>query len=281
MSVAEVLDHERFTLAQDAARLRALILDIHALRGGHLGSSLSIVEILTVLAGDILAPGYNEGVDGDRLVLSKGHAALAFYCRLALEGRVSHRDLRLFATDGAQLEPHPDERKVPAVGVSSGSLGLGLSAAAGLALGARLKGRTDLCAVIVGDGETNEGQIWEAAQSAPRLKLGNLLVVIDRNGLQQDGAMRDILPMPDVCSIWGNLGWLTTSADGHDPDRLAAAARELLAGPPDRPKLLVADTIKGAGVPFLEGRAESHFPPPLRAEEIAMARYVPAPDAAS
>lgn len=262
-------------LAAPAHRLRQLILETHHRCGGHLGASLSIVEILAGLAGRLGAGRYNQDPGGNHLILSKGHAALAFYCQLALEGRVSAAQLRQFAQDGADLEPHPNEQRLPSVGASTGSLGQGLSIGCGLALGALLTGRDSLTAVIIGDGEVNEGQIWEAAMSAAQLGLGNLLVVLDRNGMQQDGRMADILPCPDLASIWGAFGWVTESCDGHDPAALDQAFDALLAGPPDRPKLLVAHTVKGAGIAHLEGRTESHFPPPVSADDIALACYHP------
>jgi transketolase len=269
---ARFLDHEA-SLAEAADALRLLILRTHQRRGGHLGASLSIVEILAVLAHRLGVGAYNEAPAGNHLILSKGHAALAFYCQLALEGRVSPDQLRQFATDGADLEPHPNERRLRCVGASSGSLGQGLSIGCGLALAARLAGSDTLTTVIIGDGEANEGQIWEAAMSAPRLGLGRLLVVQDRNGMQQDGAMADILPCPDLAAIWEAFGWSTSVCDGHDTEALGAAVEALLTVCDDRPKLLVAHTVKGAGIAHLEGRTESHFPEPVSAEDIALMSY--------
>ncbi len=261
-------------LGERADALRLLVLETHRRAGlGHLGSALSIVEIVTVLRERCLVPAADGDPDGDRLILSKGHAALALYCRLALEGRIGPEQLAGFGRDGAELEPHPNEVLVPAVGASSGSLGQGMSIALGLALGSRLKGRADRVAAIVGDGETNEGQIWEAAQSAGHLRLDNLLVVVDRNGMQQDGPMAEILPMGDIATAWRTMGWASAECDGHDTRALEAALAALLARDDGRPKLLVAATVKGRGVPFLEGRTESHYPPPLSPEEIVMVRH--------
>lgn len=261
------------SLSQAARALRLLILKTHQRRGGHLGASLSIVEILAALADRLGWGAYNCGPRSNRLILSKGHAALALYCQLAMEGRIPQGELARFAADGADLEPHPNERRVPCVGASSGSLGQGLSIGCGLALAARIARSGALTAVIIGDGEVNEGQIWEAAMSAVQLRLGALLVVLDRNEMQQDGSMADILPCPDLPLVWGSIGWSTASCDGHDPQAVAASIGLLLSGAPDKPKLLVANTVKGAGVAHLEGRAESHFPPPVTSEDVALAGY--------
>lgn len=258
-----------------ARALRRLILETHHRRGGHLGASLSIVEILTVLADRLGHGRYNDGATGHHLILSKGHAALAFYCQLALEDRVPLASLANFATDGADLEPHPNERLVPGVGACSGSLGQGLSIGCGFALAARMRGSAARTAVIIGDGEVNEGQIWEAAMSAAQLRLGTLLVVVDRNDMQKDGAMRDILPCPDLAVTWGAFGWKTAQCDGHDVTALVEQMNLLMAPGDDRPKLLVARTVKGAGVAHLEGKAESHFPDPVSVDDIALAGHIP------
>lgn len=263
------------SLDRQARALRRLILETHHHRGGHLGASLSIVEILTVLA-DRLGPGrYNDAAAGDHLILSKGHAALAFYCQLAQEGRLSRSALATFAGDGADLEPHPNERLVRGVGACSGSLGQGMSIGCGFALAARMCGSGARTAVIVGDGEANEGQIWEAAMSAAQLRLGGLLVIVDHNGMQQDGAMRDILPCPDLAVAWAALGWSTSQCDGHDVAALAERLDVLLSTSIDQPKLLVAHTVKGAGVAHLEGRTESHYPDPVSVEDVALADSIP------
>lgn len=262
-------------LRESAERLRLLILETHRRAGaGHLGSSLSIVEILTVLFARFLAVPGDGSADGDRLVLSKGHAALALYCQLMIEGRIDQAALASFGANGSALEPHPNEKLLPSVGASSGSLGQGLSIGIGLALGSRHRGRSDRCFVVIGDGETNEGQIWEAAQSAPRLEVGNLTAIVDKNGMQQDGPMADILPMPDIAAAWGAMGWETVACDGHDTAALEAALDALLAGDTKKPKLLVAATTKAYGVPFLEGQTESHYPAPLTADEMALVRYM-------
>jgi transketolase len=210
---------------------------------------------------------------GDRFVLSKGHAALGLYCALEEFGQIPHRRLAEFGRSGARLEPHPNAALEPAVHASTGSLGQGLSIAAGMALGSRLQDRADRTFVIIGDGEANEGQIWEAARSAAFLRLSNLVVLLDENQLQQDGRMEDILPVTDLAAAWEGMGWRCTSTDGHDVEALDGALSELLACE-GQPKLLCARSIKGKGVPFLEGRPESHYPPPLSADDLTLVRYL-------
>lgn len=265
---------ERSDLRARADELRLLIVETHRRAGlGHLGSALSIVEILTVVFERFVTLAADGDAAGDRVILSKGHAALALYCRLFLAGRIDAATLTSFGRDGAVLEPHPNEILVPSVGASSGSLGQGLSIALGLALGSRMRGSLDRVVAIVGDGETNEGQIWEAARSAGHLRLGNLVAIVDCNGMQQDGPMGAILPMGDLITAWSAMGWAGARCDGHDVLALESALNALLATDDERPKLLVAETVKGRGVPFLEGRTESHFPKPLTDEEIALLRY--------
>lgn len=252
-------------------RLRVAILRTHASAGhGHLGSSLSLVEILSALfaQGNFATTAMAAG---DRLVLSKGHAALGLYCALAEAGIISHSILATFGQNGSALEPHPNETVLPEASVCTGSLGQGLSIGLGLAHGSRLSGRSgERTVVILGDGELNEGQPWEAAIAAPRLKLGNLLVIVDANGLQQDGAMSDIMPIHDLQAAWAALGWQVHCVDGHDFRALLGLLAAIRDVSPDAPKLIVAQTVKGRGVPFLENAVESHYPPPLDSAELGL-----------
>lgn len=255
--------------------LRLSILETHRRAGaGHLGSSLSIVEVLTVLFQEhVRWPEAEDDWWGDRFVLSKGHAALGLYCALAQLGRLKPGELGTFGSNGSRLEPHPNERAEPAVHASTGSLGQGLSIAIGLALGARLRGRRDRSFVVIGDGEVNEGQIWEAARCAAFLRLENLVVVLDDNVMQQDGPTPAIMPVPDTVDSWRAMGWLCRTCDGHDCGELSAALQELTTTDHAGPRLLRARTVKGCGVAFLEGRTESHYPPPLSADDMALVRY--------
>jgi transketolase len=254
-----------------ATRLRVLMLRTHAAAGhGHLGSSLSIVEILAALHASATREPQNRTPEhGDRIVLSKGHAALGLYCALAEAGAISHAALATFGRNGSALEPHPNEVLLPEVAASTGSLGQGLSIGLGLAHGSLIAGRGhERIAVILGDGELNEGQPWEAAIAAPRLRLGNLLAIVDANGLQQDGRMDDIMPIADLAGAWGALGWRVYTAEGHDCCALTSLFAAIRGDASGLPKLVIARTVKGRGVPFLEHAVESHYPPPLDAGEL-------------
>ncbi|MCW5803563.1 MAG: transketolase [Deltaproteobacteria bacterium] len=264
-------------LRAESDRLRLLMLEVHRRAGaGHLGSALSIAEILTAILGRHFRWSHldDEQTCGDRLVLSKGHAALGLYCSLALAGKIEFERLLTFGRNGSVLEPHPNESTEPALHASTGSLGQGLSIGVGLALGSRMLGNLDRTFVIIGDGELNEGQIWEAARSAAFLGLRNLVVVLDDNGMQQDGPTAEIMPVRDALECFRSIGWITSECDGHDCDALDASLQRALAASDPRPRLIRATTVKGRGVDFLEGRTESHYPPPLSADELALVRYV-------
>jgi transketolase len=257
-------------------RLRLSILEVHRRSGGgHLGSALSVVEILAaVFGGPFRWPDSGEeSWRGDRFVLSKGHAAIALYCLLGLTGRINPDRLATFGRNGSPLEPHPNEAREPSIHASTGSLGQGLSVGIGLALGSRLYGGKERTFVVIGDGEVNEGQIWEAARVAATLQLANLIVILDDNGMQQDGPTSRILPVADVVVSWATMGWQCLQCDGHDCGQLLSTLTELTMSTLPAPRLLRASTIKGCGVGFLEGRTESHFPPPLSTEELALVKY--------
>lgn len=258
-------------------RLRLAVVQLHRRAGGgHLGSALSIIEALAVVFGghfrwkEADAPSWS----GDRFVLSKGHGAMALYCVLALLGRIEPKRLVTFGRNGSPLEPHPNERTEPNIHASTGSLGQGLSIGVGLALGARLRQSPDRTFVIIGDGECNEGQIWEAARCAATLALSNLVVILDDNGMQQDGPTPEIMPVFDVAEAWQNMGWQTLECGGHDTVALDASLAALLASDGGGPRLLRIHTVKGRGVAALEGRTESHFPPPLSDDELAVMKYL-------
>lgn len=272
VSASEVIN-----LRDTSARLRLAMIETHRRAGaGHLGSSLSIVEALTVIFKNHFqwAKPHEEEWRGDRFVLSKGHAALGLYCLLCLEGRIDANRLATFGRNGSALEPHPNETTEASIHASTGSLGQGLSIGVGLALGSRLRGTSDRTFVIIGDGEINEGQIWEAARCAATLKLSNLIVILDDNQMQQDGPTPDIMPVADAVTCWRAIGWHCLESDGHDCEQLASAMQELIASPVEAPKLLRIRTVKGRGIYFLEGQTESHFPPPLSDDDFTLIQYM-------
>jgi transketolase len=222
---------------------------------GHVGSALSIVDIMAVLwEGTMRGPG-TEAEDRDRFILSKGHAALALYAALRWKGILDEAAFRSFCRDGSLLGVHP-HHGIPGVDVSTGSLGLGLSVGCGLAHGLGLKGHPSRVYVIVSDAECNEGQIWEAAMFAAHHGLSNLVAVVDLNGLQALGRTAEILSL-DMVRLWSAFGWDTVAVDGHHLDGLLAA----LDHPPrgGRPRAIVASTVLGKGVSFMEGQLEWHY----------------------
>ncbi|HEX4062334.1 MAG TPA: transketolase [Streptosporangiaceae bacterium] len=237
-----------------AHRVREHIVDMCAgPDGGHLGGSLSLVEILTTLYFDVLRvdPANPAAADRDILLLSKGHGAVALYAVLAERGFFPVGDLTTFGRPGSKLMGHP-VRAVPGVEMPTGALGHGLALGNGFALAERDR----RCFVIMGDGELQEGSVWEAAMATSGLGLDNLMAVVDRNGLQLAGETEATIALEPLADRWRAFGWAVREVDGHDPGALATAFR---AGEPGRPVVVLASTVKGKGLPFIQGRAESHF----------------------
>jgi transketolase len=235
-------------------RVREHIVDMCAgPDGGHLGGSLSLVEILTTLYFDVLRvdPANPAAADRDILLLSKGHGALALYAVLAERGFFPVADLSTFGRPGSKLMGHP-VRAVPGVEMPTGALGHGLALGNGFALADRDR----RCFVVMGDGELQEGSVWEAAMATSGLGLDNLMAVVDRNGLQLAGETEATIALEPLADRWRAFGWAVREVDGHDPGALASAFR---VGEPGRPVVVLARTVKGKGLPFVQGRAESHF----------------------
>jgi len=230
--------------------------------GGHPGGSLSSVEILVCLYFSILRlrpddPGWPER---DRLVLSKGHAAPALYAAMARRGYFPVDQLRTFGQPGSALQKHPDMRRLPGVELSAGSLGHGLSVAVGMALADQIDGKDRRVYALISDGECQEGQVWEAAMAASAFGLDRLIAVMDCNRMQVDGFIDDIMPIQPIDAKWRAFGWAVEQVDGHDPyalEQAFAAARES----DGRPHIILADTVKGKGVSFIENRVEWHSHP--------------------
>ena len=237
------------------SELRRVILEqAFRARVGHIGSALSVVEILValfrVMDGE---PGERER---DRLVFSKGHAALALYAALQLSGRLSREELETYCGDGTLLGTHP-EHALPGVDFSTGSLGHGLSLGAGAALAARLQGSDRRAFVLVSDAECNEGSLWEAAMFAAHHRLGNLTALVDANGQQALGYTRDVLDLEPLAQRFAAFGWETDAVDGHDVDALVGA----LERPGDSPRAVVARTTFGKGVSYMESLVKWHYWP--------------------
>ncbi|MGE5554367.1 MAG: transketolase [Betaproteobacteria bacterium] len=255
-------------LAAVAQRIRELILTtISRAKVGHPGGSLSAVEILTALYFSELRvdPKRPDWPDRDRFVLSKGHAASALYAALAERGFFSPDLLSTFGRIDSPLQVHPDCHKTPGVDISTGALGQGLSLAVGMALAARADGRGVRVFVLLGDGECQEGQVWEAAMAAAHYRLDNLVAIVDYNGVQLSGPVREVMEVAPLAEKWRAFGWEVKEVPGHDLAALLQALAEARLAK-ERPVVLVADTVKGKGVSFMEGQAAWHGKPPDEAE---------------
>jgi transketolase len=238
------------------SELRRTILEqSHRAVVGHIGSALSIVEILVALYGRVLR-GEPDDPDRDRFVLSKGHAALALYAALHVDGRLSRKQLETYCGDGTLLGTHP-EHALPGVDFSAGSLGHGLSIGAGAALAARMKGSPRRAFVLVSDAECNEGSLWEAVMFGAHHRLANLVAVVDANGQQALGYTRDVLDLEPLEGRFVAFGWDAVEVDGHDVDALADA----LDHEGERPRAVIARTTFGKGVSYMESLVKWHYWP--------------------
>ncbi len=240
-------------LLQKATSIRAHILEmVSEAKSGHPGGSLSAVEILVSLFFYKMRhdPKNPNWLDRDRFVLSKGHAAPVLYSTLAEAGYIPIDELKTLRKINSRLQGHPD-RKVPGVEYPGGSLGIGLSAAIGMALAAKLDKRKSRVYVLLGDGELDEGQVWEAAMAASKFKLDNLTAIIDRNGIQQDGLTEQIMPKEPLAYKWKAFNWHVLEVDGFD-FRQMIDALDKAENMRNRPTVIMAHTVKGKGVSFME-----------------------------
>lgn len=239
---------------------------------GHPGGSLSCIDILTALYfGDVMKyDPANPKWDGrDYFILSKGHAAPALYAALAHAGYFPREELDTLRQLGSRLQGHPDSNLLPGVEVGTGSLGQGLSIACGLACGLRLKGNDHTVFTILGDGEAQEGQVWEAATFAVHEGIDNLVAILDANGLQIDGPTVDVCQSGDLGDKFAAFGWEVERIDGHDILALAVALHRLQETRDGKPHLLVAETVKGKGVSFMENQVGWHGKAPNEEQTAA------------
>jgi transketolase len=259
------------------ARVETIRAVDHA-KGGHLGGPLSAADLLVALYFHVMRirPEQPDWRARDRFILSKGHSAIGLYAVMALRGYLPVEELLTFDADNSRLQGHPDMTRLPGLDMSTGSLGMGISAGIGMALGAKLDGLPSRVYVMVGDGECQEGAVWEGALVAERYQLDNLVVVIDNNRLQQYGWQGDQLehrlpPHHDgqLAEKWRAFGWRVIETDGHDMERILAAFDEA-AKVRGRPVALIAETVKGKGVSFMEDRFFWHTRI-LKPEEMAQA----------
>ena len=243
-----------------AARGRCLGMQmVFRAASGHIGGSLSAMDILTELYFEQLRvdPEWPQAPERDRFVMSKGHCTPALYSILSLRGYFPEKQLELFRSIEGHMSGHPDMVHVPGVDMSTGSLGQGLSAAVGMAIAGKMDSAAYRVYALMGDGEIEEGQIWEAAMSAAKYKLDNLCGIVDVNGLQIDGRTADVMPSEPLDAKFAAFGWNVIKADGHDFDSLRAALAAAKAEK-GRPSVILAKTVKGKGVSFMENDAGWH-----------------------
>ena len=259
-------------LKEQAKQIRRdIVTMVGAAKSGHPGGSLSAAEILTYLYFEEMnvKPEDPKWADRDRFVLSKGHAAPVLYATLAHKGFFPVEELSTLRKLGSHLQGHPDMKKVPGVDMSTGSLGTGISTAVGMALACKLDKKDNYVYTVLGDGEIQEGQVWEAAMSAAHYKLDNLIAFVDNNGLQIDGDIDLVLSPNPIDAKFAAFGWHVQVIDGHDfqqiADAVAAAKAET-----GKPSVIVAKTVKGKGVSYMENQAGWHGSAP-NAEQVAQA----------
>lgn len=252
-----------------ALRLRRHVVQMCS-RGGssHVGSGLSIADIVAVLYGDVLRidPARPEWPDRDRFILSKGHAGACIYAALAERGFFDPRDLDHHYRNGSRFSGHVSHKGVPGVELSTGSLGHGLGVGAGMAFNLRRMDGTQRVYVLLSDGECDEGSTWEAAMFAAHHSLGNLIAIIDYNKLQSLGRISDTISLEPFTAKWRAFGWDALRVDGHDHKALRSAIDNRRS---DRPTCIVADTVKGRGVSFMEDQVLWHYRSPQGDEYVA------------
>jgi transketolase len=239
---------------------------------GHVGGPFSAMDIMVALYFRVMniKPEEPQWAERDRFILSKGHSSIGQYAVMALRGFLPVEELKTFDKGGSRLQGHPDVTRLPGLETSTGSLGQGLSVGLGIALGARMRGQKFQTFVMIGDGELQEGMIWEALHIAPRYKLGNLTAILDWNGLQQFGWVlaineqhrgdrRDPWSGIDLRGIFEKLGWRCIEINGHEFSQIVPALESVKAsGESDQPTMIIAHTVKGKGVHFTEGKHEWH-----------------------
>ena len=246
----------------DAARdLRLTIVDVMAWSGGaHIGGSLSIADILTILYFKYLKvdPKNPQWEDRDRFILSKGHTAAGYIPALAKKGFFPEEELKSFNHFGSPFAMHPDSNKVIGCDASTGSLGHGLSMSAGLGLGSRYLKKSYKTVCLMGDGECCEGSVWEAAMSIAHYKLTNVITVVDRNKLMIDGFTEDIMALEPFANKWRAFGFEVIEINGHDFDQLDSAFEKAWAAS-EKPVMILANTVKGKGIDFMENNVVYHY----------------------
>ena len=259
-SVKKDIDFEKLRLFSQNIRRKILEMAYDAgSSSAHFGGALSIVEILSILFGYKMNLKINQDSNKelrDRFILSKGHACLAYYASLNLLGFISDEELKTFEKDNSSLAGHPVKNKELGIEFSNGSLGMGLSIGIGLAISSKKKSKPFNVFVVLGDGECNEGSVWEAAMSAPKFRLDNLNVIIDKNNFQQTGSNEEIMNLSNLSEKWKSFGWDVSEIDGHNLKELKNYFDNNNKN--KKPKILIANTIKGKGFTFSENNNNWH-----------------------
>lgn len=253
-------------LTQKTVEIRKGIIDaVYSAQSGHPGGSLSIADILTVLYfyEMNIKPENPNWEDRDRLILSKGHCSPALYSCLAYRGYFPVEDLRTFRKIDSYLQGHPDKNKVPGVDMTTGSLGQGLSVANGMAIAGKMNGKNYRVYCILGDGEIEEGQIWEAAMTSNKYKLDNLCVIIDNNNLQIDGTIEEVMSSYPIDEKFKSFGFQIININGHDIEEIIKAF-EVAKNVKGKPTCIIAKTMKGKGVSFMENQVGWHGKAPSK-----------------
>ena len=253
-------------LKQIAANIRLdIVEEVFSASSGHPGGSLSIADILAYLYFEEMRvdPSNPDAADRDRFVLSKGHTAPALYAALAERGFLPKEDLKTFRHVESYLQGHPDMKHTPGVDMTTGSLGIGISAACGMALSAKLSGDTFRVYTVLGDGESEEGQVWEAAMFAAHYKLDNLCAVLDFNGLQIDGPITEVMNPTPLDEKFKAFGWHVRVIDGHDFAQIENAFAEARTVK-TQPSIIISKSVKGKGVSFMENQVGWHGTAPNR-----------------
>ncbi len=226
---------------------------------GHTGGSLSAVEIVTALLFHLMRhdPQRPDWPERDRFVLSKGHGIPVWYAALARAGYFPLEELMTLRKTGSRLQGHPDRNKLPCLEACTGSLGQGLSIALGMAIASRMDNSPFRVYCLLGDGETQQGQIWEAAMAASKYQVDTLCAILDYNKAQIDGYVKDVMPIEPILDKWRSFGWHVRKIDGHSFEEIIDAVKESMALK-NKPSFILADTIKGKGVSFMEGEVDWH-----------------------
>ncbi|NEO82881.1 MAG: transketolase [Spirulina sp. SIO3F2] len=251
--------------------LRRLVIKMIEVGGrGHIGPALSLIEILRVLYDSVLRyrPSESEWPERDRFILSKGHGCLALYAVLADKGFLPLEELETYGKSTSRLGGHPERHKIPGIEASTGALGHGLPIGVGMAIAAKIRKQSQRIFVVTGDGEINEGSVWEAAMSASKHQLSNLTVLVDYNKLQSYGPTKEVLNLEPLVEKWQSFGFAVKEVDGHNVSELEQLFKKLPLNS-QKPTAVICHTIKGKGLPFAEGQPEWHHKSRLSETQIS------------